>query len=104
MLAAALAHAIPSAVTASGDVTLILEEANDIHARALTEKKREVAALLAERFDGVGAVTFRQNTPTSARPARVTDEMIRTERLAALRKRDPVLGAAIDALDLDVVE
>ena len=29
--------------------------------------------------------------------------MVRTETLAALRKRDPVLGAAIDALDLDLV-
>jgi hypothetical protein len=30
--------------------------------------------------------------------------MVRNDRLAALRKRDPTLGAAIDALDLDVIE
>jgi hypothetical protein len=30
--------------------------------------------------------------------------MLRSERLTALRKRDPILGAAIDALDLDVVD
>jgi hypothetical protein len=30
--------------------------------------------------------------------------MIRAERIAALKKRDPVLGAAIDALDLDVAD
>jgi hypothetical protein len=30
--------------------------------------------------------------------------MVRSERLAALRKHDPTLGAAIDALDLDVVD
>ena len=35
---------------------------------------------------------------------RLTDEMLRQERLAALRKRDPMLGAAIDALDLEVVD
>jgi hypothetical protein len=29
---------------------------------------------------------------------------VRAERAAALRKRDPLLGAAIDALDLDVVD
>jgi hypothetical protein len=35
---------------------------------------------------------------------RMTDQDVRNERLAALRKRDPVLGAAIDALDLDVAD
>ena len=35
---------------------------------------------------------------------RLTDDMLRQERLASLRKRDPLLGAAIDALDLDVVD
>jgi hypothetical protein len=39
-----------------------------------------------------------------APPARLTDEMARSERLLALRKRDPVLGAAIDALDLDLAD
>jgi hypothetical protein len=40
----------------------------------------------------------------SAGPApRMTVETVRLETLAALRKRDPVLNAAIDALDLDLV-
>jgi len=30
--------------------------------------------------------------------------MVRADRLNALRRRDPILGGAIDALDLDVVE
>jgi hypothetical protein len=30
--------------------------------------------------------------------------MVRNERLSALRKSDPLLGAAIEALDLDVVD
>jgi hypothetical protein len=30
--------------------------------------------------------------------------MVRTDRLNALRRRDPVLGAAIDALDLDLAD
>jgi hypothetical protein len=30
--------------------------------------------------------------------------MVRADRIAALRKKDPVLRAAIDALDLDVVD
>ena len=40
----------------------------------------------------------------SAGPAsRMTVESVRSETLAALRKRDPVLNAAIDALDLDLI-
>jgi hypothetical protein len=30
--------------------------------------------------------------------------MVRADRIASLKKRDPVLRAAIDALDLDVVD
>ena len=37
-------------------------------------------------------------------PKRLTDEMVRAERIAALKKRDPVLSAAIDALDLEVAD
>jgi hypothetical protein len=33
----------------------------------------------------------------------MTVESVRSETLAALRKRDPVLNAAIDALDLDLL-
>jgi hypothetical protein len=34
----------------------------------------------------------------------VTEEEIRAQRIASLRKRDPVLGAAIDALDLELLD
>jgi hypothetical protein len=30
--------------------------------------------------------------------------MVRAERIASLKRRDPVLSAAIDALDLDVAD
>ena len=36
------------------------------------------------------------------RPARLSDEEIRVERANTLRAKDPVLGAAIDALDLEL--
>jgi len=37
-------------------------------------------------------------------PQRLTDEQTRAERVNVLRARDPVLGAAIDALDLELLE
>ena len=35
---------------------------------------------------------------------RLTDEQIRAERITAMRAKDPALGAAIDALDLELLD
>jgi DNA polymerase-3 subunit gamma/tau len=37
-------------------------------------------------------------------PARLSDEQLRSERTKMLRAKDPVLGAAIDALDLELLD
>ncbi len=105
MVATALAHASPAAVTAAGVVTIELDEPNDIYAHAVSTARAEIAAALREWFDGVERVELRRDetTPTPP-PKRLTEEMVRAERIAALRKRDPVLGAAIDALDLEVAD
>jgi DNA polymerase-3 subunit gamma/tau len=105
MLASALAHASPVAVTASGLVTIELDESNDIFAHAISSARAEVASALKQWFAGVERVELRRDESAPAPPPkRLTDEMIRAERIAALRKKDPVLGAAIDALDLDVAD
>ena len=41
---------------------------------------------------------------SSARPERLTTEAVRAERLRMLRAQDPVLDAAIDELDLDLLD
>ena len=105
VLASALEHAMPVAVTATGDVTVELEEPNEFIGRAIETGKADVLAALRHWFPDVRSIRLRQDPERAAAPpARVTDEMVRTDRLNALRKRDPILGAAIDALDLDVVE
>jgi hypothetical protein len=104
-LASALAHASPAAVTASGVVTIELDEANDFYAHSINTGKGEILAALGAWFGGVERIELRRDDQApSSPPKRLTDEMVRAERLASLRKRDPVLGAAIDALDLDVVD
>jgi hypothetical protein len=60
--------------------------------------------VLRQWFGGVQRVAVRPATGDATPPARLTDEMVRSERLTALRRRDPVLGAAIDALDLDLAD
>jgi DNA polymerase-3 subunit gamma/tau len=102
--ATALEHAAPVTVNARGDLTIALDEPNPIYEQALEAAKAEVAGVLRQWFGGVQRVVVRPAVGGSAPPARLTDEMVRTERLSALRRRDPVLGAAIDALDLDLAD
>src|SRR5262249_11955091 len=105
MLATALSQATPAAVTASGVVTIELDEPNDIYAHAINTGRGEILAGLQEFFAGVERVELRRDEQAvSTPPKRLTDEMVRAERVAALRKRDPVLDAAIEALDLDVAD
>jgi DNA polymerase-3 subunit gamma/tau len=104
-LAAALAHAAPVSVTAAGGVVIELDEANDFFAHAIANGKADVLAALGEWF-AVERITLRRDEGAAPAPPpkRLTDEMVRAERIASLRKRDPVLNAAIDALDLDVTD
>lgn len=106
MLATALAHAMPAALTASGVVTIELDEANDIYTHAIQTGRSEILAALREWFAGVERVELRRDEQAAAPPPpkRLTDEMVRAERVAALRKREPLLDAAIEALDLDVAD
>jgi DNA polymerase-3 subunit gamma/tau len=101
--ATAIEHAEPVAVNARGEVTIGLDEPNPIYEQAIEATKGELAQLLQRWFPGVQRVGVR-TSGASAPPTRLTDEMVRSERIAALRRRDPVLGAAIDALDLDLVD
>jgi len=105
LLATALEHASPVAVTGTGVVTIELDEPNDIYAHAITNSRGEIVSALREWFAAADRIELRRDeeAPTAA-PKRLTDAMVRAERIAALKKRDPVLRAAIDALDLDVAD
>jgi len=106
ILIAALKHARPVAVTARGDVAIELDEPNDIYDRAVSDGCPDVRVVLRSWFAGVERVFLRRDERAGAAPPpkRLTNEMVRAERLASLRKRDPLLEAAIDALDLDVAD
>src|SRR6185436_3473893 len=53
VLASALEHAMPVAVTAAGDVTIALEEPNDFMAEAIDTARGDLATALRDWFDGV---------------------------------------------------
>ena len=105
VLADALQNGMPSAVSArsGGEVTIQQEAPNPFQAQVIEEKHSEIVAALRQWFTGVTRVTVSTEAPAEA-PKRLTDAMIRGERLARLRQQNPLLGAAIDVLDLDVVD
>jgi len=63
-------------------------------------------AVVKRIFPAVERVVIaRPNGPSaSGTHKRVTEEEIREQRITSLRKRDPVLGAAIDVLDLELLD
>jgi DNA polymerase III subunit gamma/tau len=108
LLGTVLEHAMPVAVASeTGDVTVRLNEPNEIFARALESNRQEIATVLREMFGGVGHVRIDAgSSDPAAAPApvrRLTAEGLRVEQVASLRKRDALLNSAIDALDLELM-
>jgi DNA polymerase-3 subunit gamma/tau len=52
---------------------------------------------------GSWKLEYEQTASDAARP-RLTDEQVRADRLASMRAKDPVLDAAIDELDLELLD
>jgi DNA polymerase-3 subunit gamma/tau len=106
LLAAALGETVPVGVSASGVITLQLDAPDEIRTQALEAGKIDILEAIRAFFTGAERVNVRANAaPRSAAPAqRITDESVRADRVTALRKKDPILGAAVDALDLDLLD
>jgi len=104
ILAAALDRAVPVAVSSAGTVTVEVED--EASGPVVEAGQGDVTAALQATFGVANRVIVRRSGASSTPPAalRVTHESVKTERVATLRKRDAVLGAAIDALDLDLVD
>ncbi len=109
LLAAALEASSPVAMTGKGDLTIELDEPNDFHAKAIEQSKDDVLAILGEWFEGTNGIRlYREEGAQKApgepkeRAKRITDAMVKAERLSALRKKDPSLDAAIEVLDLEI--
>jgi DNA polymerase III subunit gamma/tau len=102
MLGTLLGHVIPVGVAASGLLTL---QGDDIGTfEALSAKARDLQGALEEHIAGLTRVQLRPPAPESAGPSRMTVESIRSDSLAWLRRQDPVIAAAIDELDLELID
>jgi hypothetical protein len=105
LIATALEHAVPTVVTARGDITVSLDEPNDFYAKAIQSGAGDIVGILREWFSPVERVQLEGGAKAPTGPQkRLTDEDVKAQKLEALKKRDPMLKAAIDALDLEVID
>ena len=108
MLVSALEHALPVAVSAQGTITVQLEQPNEIFEKAIESGASDVLAAVTSTFDGATKLLVRRVeqpaiAPTDA-PKRLTEDQARRERAQMLRKKDPALDAAIEELDLELLD
>ena len=103
-IATLLEHALPTSTTGSG--VLVLQVETPTVQEGLTAKATEVVSTMSGWLAGLTKINVRlAGDPRTATPAtRMTVETARADTLALLRKRDPVLSAAIDSLDLDLID
>jgi DNA polymerase III subunit gamma/tau len=102
-IATLLEQSLPISTNANG--VLVLQVEAPAVQEGLAARMTETIAAMSGWLAGLQKLTVRlagDSTATGPAP-RMTVETVRSETLAALRKRDPVLSAAIDALDLDLV-
>ncbi|MBA3557863.1 MAG: DNA polymerase III subunit gamma/tau [Gemmatimonadaceae bacterium] len=108
VLATALENSLPTAVSRQGVVTIELDPPNDFHEKAIAAGSREILAAIDTIFSGATKVLARPAATSrgdaTAAPKRLTEEAVKVERIANLRKRDPTLSAAIDTLDLELLD
>ena len=103
MLSSTLAHATPSAVTAGGTVTLTVS--SEAHAELIAGGAAMVLAAIRQRFDGVQAVRVQVEAPAvDQAPRRLNEGAVKADRMAMLRKQSPLLDAAVEALDLELLD
>jgi DNA polymerase-3 subunit gamma/tau len=106
-LAGALDHARPVSVSNAGEIALELESAGEIYKEPLAANAAEVLSVIETLVAGATRVSVRlAEQPADQSPSgrRFTEESVRRERLSMLRKKDPTLDAAVDTLDLELIE
>lgn len=117
MLAQAVARLIPASVSAHGSVALTYDPADDTFARAADGAHSDILSALQACFDGVTGVTVVSsvNATASANASanastprdttkRLTAHDVQQQRTEQLSSKDPLLEAAVRALDLELLD
>lgn len=104
LLGQALAHATPRRDD-PGVVTLVFGSDSGLFQDGAARQQTAIENILGAAYGTKVRVRFETtNAASPARPRRQTVEEQRSDRLAQLRRRDPALDAAANALDLELVD
>ena len=106
-IAAALEHARAVAVSPAGEIALELEATGEFYRQPLADSAADVLSVIGTFFTGATRLVVQVADRTDAeapKARRFTEESVRLERLAMLRKRDPALDAAVETLDLELLD
>src|SRR2546426_2343136 len=103
----ALLQATEIAELEGNTLAIRLLDTNPVHVEGI-ERQRDAVALLVGRYT-TDAIRIKleaeaRGERAAVRPARMTEQGVRADRLTALRARDPSLNTAIEALDLELLE
>ena len=113
MLAQAVARLVPVSVSAHGSVALSYDPADDTFARAADGARPDILTALQSCFDGVTGVTVVSSVNASAQgqsraprdtTKRLTAHDVQQQRTEQLSSKDPLLEAAVRALDLELLD
>ena len=115
MLAQAVARLVPASVSAHGSVALSYDPADDTFARAADGARPDILSALQSCFDGVTGVTVVSSVKATASASaraeaprdttkRLTAHDVQQQRTEQLSSTDPLLEAAVRALDLELLD
>ncbi len=102
LLGAALGHATPTAVTAAGVVTLTVDVA--AQADLIEQQEAAILASIRKRFESVARLNVQAAPGEKAAPRRLNETAVKADRMQMLRKQSKLLDAAVDALDLELLD
>ncbi len=88
-------------------VTIRLLQENAVHAEGLARQRDALAPLVGRYVTEpirVQVAAAEGGAAPRGRPARMTEDGARADRLTGLRAKDPRLDAAVEALDLELLE
>lgn len=106
ILATALQQSAPEIGPDGTSVVVRLTERNEILVRSIESGRSELLNAVRGEWPAVVRVdvALPGDEVAAGPPKRLTAEAVKAEHVASLRRRDPVLGAAIDALDLELLD
>ncbi|MFN8581513.1 MAG: DNA polymerase III subunit gamma/tau [Gemmatimonadaceae bacterium] len=102
MYGSLLEHCLPTAVNVGGMLTLHIDD--PAAHESLAAKALDLVAALRAHIPGLQKLSLKTTAREKAAMSRMSHETIRSDMMTSLRKRDPVLRAAIDELDLELLD